>query len=125
MGKNKEMKQAPNKRRVMVTIISCLLVICMCIGMFAQYVNIGLFDVFVKNTHEHNEGYEYDHNHSHSHDDTVYLVEDDLMMNGEVLFENVTIEGNKLILADGYVLMENVTVDPDGTLYGKVNPIEN
>lgn len=94
----------PHLKRILISGISVVLVVCMIVGMLYEYA--GLMP------------------RNNSADDTIYLVGNDLVMNGEVLFSGVTVTDNReLILSDGQVLMENVTIDPDGSLYGKVNEL--
>ena len=99
------MEKNPHLKRILVTGVSIILVLCMLVGIMYEYVGLipGNKEV----------------------DDTVYLRGTDLVMGGEVLYSGVTLtDDRKLVLSNGWVLMENVTVDPDGSLYGKVNAIE-
>lgn len=119
-----EVKQ--KRKKAVISVVSLSLVICMCIGIIAEYTTSGMLSTITDEHAGHNhdivdehEGHNYE-----GEDDTVYLVDNNLIMNGEVLFSNVTINENReLVLENGYILMENVMVDPDGTLYGKVNSI--
>ena len=99
------MEKNPHLKRILVTGVSIILVLCMLVGIIYEYVGL-----IPRNKEV---------------DDTVYLRGTDLVMGGEVLYSGVTLtDDRKLVLSNGWVLMENVTVDPDGSLYGKVNAIE-
>lgn len=107
---NKESKEqrAIKKKRIILTMVSSILVICMCIGFLASYAELGIFDSFRGRK-----------------DDVIYYENGNLMQNGNVLFSDVKLEDGKLIMSNGYVLMENVTINDDGTIEGYIKKTES